>query len=199
LSLPANCSALNLPLETSRLVLRSFQEGDFEDTYILCSHPDICRYIRPPMTREQVVTHIADRMQPWTFEEEKWYSLTVKRKGASRVIGEVVFRLESIADRRAEIGYRFHPDAQGKGYALEANKALVALLFRVLDLHKLVAYCHSVNAASRRLLTRLGFTEEGCKRDHMFSEGKWLDLTLYGLINKSDEGLSREMIVSIDS
>ena len=182
MSLPADCSVLALPWETARLTIRAFAGEDFEDVYVLCSHAEICRYIRPPMSREQVETHIRERLRPWFFEERKWYSLAVCLPGERRVIGELVFRLESRPDRRAEIGYRFHPDAQGKGYAGEAVARLIAALFTVLDLHKLTAYCDAENQASNRLLARLGMREEGLLRAHYHHRDQWCDVIAYGLL-----------------
>jgi RimJ/RimL family protein N-acetyltransferase len=181
-ALPNNCSDLRLPLQTQRLALRGLREGDLEDVFVLCSHPEICRYIRPPMSREDVVRHIRDRLRPWHFEEMKWYSLAVCRIGEERVIGEMVFKLESLEVRRAEIGYRFHPDGQGKGYAAEATDALIAWLFDELHLHKLVAYCVPENIPSIKLLQRFGFQREGTWREHLRLEGAWCDLSTYGLL-----------------
>ena len=180
--LPVDCSSLGLPLRTSRLEMRALREEDFNDLLVLCTHAEICRYIRPPMSREQVRDHIAARLRPWFFEEAKWYSLAVCVIGKKRVIGELVFRLESKTDRRAEIGFRFHPDGQGRGYAFEATAALMELLFNKLDLHKLTAYCYTENEASKRLLTRLGMLSEGLQRDHLFVNGQWHHINLYGLL-----------------
>jgi len=177
---------LPMPIQTQRLTLRALKRDDFGDVYALCADPDICRYIRPPMTREQVATHIAERARPWRLMEGAWDSLAVCRRDEARVIGEAVFRIESAADRRAEIGFRFHPDGQGKGYAFEAMQALVAVLFGPAGLHKLTAYCHSENAASQRLLTRLGFCLEGRWRAHFWLDGGWRDLCLYGRINPGE-------------
>ncbi len=180
--IPEDCSALDLPLRTERLELMPLSREKFEEIYELCAHPDTCRYIRPAMTREQVGEHIDTRQRPWFFEDGKWYSLAVCEIGHSRVIGEVVFRMESRADRRAEIGYRFHPNAWGRGYALEAMRGLCDTIVPKLDLHKLVAYCVPENAASIRLLEKLGMQREGLLREHDFVFGKWKDRGVYGLL-----------------
>ncbi len=183
MTIPANCSAFHLPRKTPRLVLRALRVEDLADIHLLCSHPEICRYIRPPMTREQVEKHIRDRLRPWSFEDGKWLSLAVcLAHDESRVIGEAVFRFESRADRRMEIGYRFRPESQGKGYAIEAVRGLVALLLENFELHKLVAYCDAENAASIRLLQRLGMTEEGLLREHYYLNGGWRDLHAFALL-----------------
>jgi len=180
--IPESCAALDLPWRSDRLVLRALEPGDFDALFVLCTHPEICRYIRPPMTEDQVREHLTDRRRPWFFEERKWYSLAVSEVPAPRVIGELVFRLESRADRRAEIGYRFHPDAHGKGYASESVGVLITKLFEVVGLHKLVAYCDAANDASNRLLTRLGMRREGVLRAQYWYRDQWCDMISYGLL-----------------
>ena len=185
---PANCSNLDLPWKTSRLILRPLADCDFDDMFVLCTHPEICRYIRPPMSGEAVAEHIQDRQRPWFFEDGKWCSLAVLERGKDRrLLGEMVFRMESKVDSRAEIGYRFHPDSQGKGYAFEASKALVDFLFDAFALHKLVAYCEPANLASRRLLSKLGMIEEGLQREHVHVDGEFRDLCSYGLLRREFE------------
>ena len=182
MEIPSDCADLILPLRTPRTLLRELRPGDLEDVFVLCSHPDICRYIRPPMSPDEVRDHIQARRRPWHFTEMTWYSLGVCRSGEERVIGELVFRLESRACRRAEVGYRFHPDSQGQGLAAEALAPLIRLLFRHLNLHKLMAYCITENLPSIRLLERFGFEKEGHLRQQQFQDGRWWDLGVYGLL-----------------
>ena len=181
---PTDCSHFELPLKTARLQMQPLNLANFDAIFALCVHPDTCRYIRPAMTHEQVTDHIKDRQRPWAFDDGKWISMEVCCLGQDRVIGEVVFRMESRDDRRAEIGYRFHPDVWGKGYAIEAMHALTAMLIDKLDLHKLIAYCDPGNKASTRLLERLGMQQEGCYREHYFVFDTWSDSAIFGLLSR---------------
>ncbi len=191
MSVPLDCAELSLPLHTERLVLRPLDPDDLDDMLVLCAHPEICRYIRPPMSRGQTADHIHARLRPWRFEVGAWFSLAVTRPESRRVIGETVFRLESREDRRAEIGYRFHPELQGQGYASEAVGALIGLLFRELDLHRLTAYCDVDNQASLRLLERLGMRVEGRLREQTHRDGVWRDLSVHGLLRREYAALKR--------
>ena len=173
---------MQLPITTSRLVLRTLRDTDFDDLFEMATHPDVYRYIRPPMTAEQTRDHIQERMPPWFFEDMKWYSLAVHLKEETRVMGEVVFRYESRDCRRMEIGYRFHPEYQGKGYAYEAVKVVADELFEVFKIHKMAAYCIRENQPSRRLLEKMGMKEEGVKRDQQLLNGQWFDLVVYGVL-----------------
>ena len=58
-----------------------------------------------------------------------------------------------------ELGYAFHPQAWGRGYATEAALASVAYADEVLPITELRAFAHLDNTASRRVLERAGFSE----------------------------------------
>ena len=57
-----------------------------------------------------------------------------------------------------ELGYALHPSAWGKGYATELGRACLDWADTVLQLPRVVAFVHPDNAASRRVLEKLGFT-----------------------------------------
>jgi len=57
-----------------------------------------------------------------------------------------------------ELGFHLLRGAWGKGYASEAARAVVRYSFEVLDSQELFAGHHPDNAASRRVLTKLGFS-----------------------------------------
>jgi ribosomal-protein-alanine N-acetyltransferase len=68
--------------------------------------------------------------------------------------------LGSAHDR--EIGYMFHPDYWGKGYATEALCAFIKVYFEKLPLEEyIVAKTDEGNGGSRRVLEKLGFKEVG--------------------------------------
>jgi len=64
----------------------------------------------------------------------------------------------------------------------DALATLLPYAFRQLGLHRIEAACLVGNAASRRLLTKLGFREEGLARQFLKINDRWQDHVLYGLI-----------------
>jgi [ribosomal protein S5]-alanine N-acetyltransferase len=52
----------------------------------------------------------------------------------------------------------------------------------VLELHRITAAIGPENAASIAVVKRLGFTREGCLRDHVFTNGAWRDSELYSIL-----------------
>ena len=80
--------------------------------------------------------------------------------------------------RQAYLGYTLARSAWGQGYASEAARKLLDYLFRVLDLHRVIADCDVDNAASIRLLERLGF-----RREAHYLESFWFESEAAGAAN----------------
>jgi RimJ/RimL family protein N-acetyltransferase len=84
--------------------------------------------------------------------------------------------------RFAELAYWLAPDEWSNGYATAAGRLLADHAFDELGLHRLTASTFVTNDASRRVLDRLGFTEEGVDRSAAFVDGEWVDEVRYGLL-----------------
>jgi RimJ/RimL family protein N-acetyltransferase len=83
---------------------------------------------------------------------------------------------------RAEVGYWLTPAAWGEGYATEATALLVEYGFDQRRLNKIVAHAFDFNTGSRRVLEKVGFTEEGIHRREAFVNGDFVDVHRYGLL-----------------
>jgi aminoglycoside 6'-N-acetyltransferase len=83
---------------------------------------------------------------------------------------------------QAEIGYTLATAYQGNGYATEALRSMLELLFIERGLRRISAECDARNLRSARLLQRLGFQYEGRRRAHTWIKGEWTDDLLFGLL-----------------
>jgi ribosomal-protein-alanine N-acetyltransferase len=84
-----------------------------------------------------------------------------------------------IRSKRASIGYMIHPAHHRKGLATEAVSALLDHCFGELRLHRLEAFIHPDNTASRALVEKRGFQPEGLLRDHARVGETWRDQLIY--------------------
>ncbi|MGE0714336.1 MAG: GNAT family N-acetyltransferase [Alphaproteobacteria bacterium] len=80
----------------------------------------------------------------------------------------------------ASLGYWMGVVHAGQGYMTEALGAVLAFSFDRLHLHRLEAACLPSNMASRRLLGKCGFREEGYARKYLCINGVWQDHVLFG-------------------
>jgi len=85
------------------------------------------------------------------------------------------------------LGYKVAEDKQNCGYATEAVKKMVDIAFEDYGLHRVEANVIPGNAASRRVLIKTGFTEEGLSRRYLKLNGKWEDHLHYVRLNAALE------------
>lgn len=105
------------------------------------------------------------------------------REGGS-VVGTVTLASIDRNNRRAEIGFMLARDVWRQGYMTEALSAALDYAFGPLDLGRIEADVDPSNAASLRVLQRLGFAREGYLRERWRVGGGVQDTALLGLLRR---------------
>jgi RimJ/RimL family protein N-acetyltransferase len=82
------------------------------------------------------------------------------------------------------MGYCLDDSAWGHGYATESGRALLQWAFDSLELNRVQAETDTRNAASARVLEKLGFVREGTLREDCVVNGEVSDSWVYGLIRR---------------
>jgi ribosomal-protein-alanine N-acetyltransferase len=80
------------------------------------------------------------------------------------------------------LGYWIGVPYARRGYMTDALKALIPFVFATLGLHRIEAACLPGNEASRSLLTKAGFREEGLAKKYLLINGEWRDHVLFALL-----------------
>ena len=80
------------------------------------------------------------------------------------------------------LGYWIGERFSQQGFMFDAVRALVPFIFSTLGLHRIEAACLLSNDASKRLLTKLGFRQEGIARRYLQINGEWQDHILFALL-----------------
>lgn len=173
------------PVRTERLDLRPHREEDLEHLLAFHSLPEVVRYVPWPV-RDRESTRAA--LQVKTGQDAlrapgQWLVLAVELRDERRVVGEVLLKWESDLSRQGELGFAFHPAAQGRGLAAEAARAVLRLGFEQLGLHRITATCIDGNDRSVRLLTRLGMRQEAHLVHSILFKGAWQDQLGFGLLD----------------
>lgn len=174
----------NFTLNTERLSMRRFRSTDLAEEIKQQQDPEVVRYIREPMSNEEVVNFFEQFIKPFEATEQEWLGICVELSGTGENIGAISFRIESIELGIFEIGYRLNPKYQGKGYATEAMRALVGFVFDHCKAHKVVAYCDPENIASYRVMEKLSMCREGQLREHFKIGQSWRDAYVYGVLER---------------
>lgn len=80
------------------------------------------------------------------------------------------------------LGYWIGEKFARQGYMTAAVRALIPFVFRTLGLHRIEASCLVDNDASKSLLARTGFRQEGLARRYLMINGQWADHLLFALL-----------------
>ena len=175
-----------LPIRTERLLLRPFTRGDVDAVYAYRQREDVARFLFDrPMSRETCEEAVQNRIGQLAFAiEGDRITLAAERLADGLLIGELTLICRSIVSAQAELGYIINPDFHGQGFATEAARALVAAGFAELGVHRIYARCNVENAASYRVMERLGMRREALFRENALVKGAWEDEFIYGVLAK---------------
>jgi ribosomal-protein-alanine N-acetyltransferase len=168
---------------TKRLVLRELRDSDASAVSARAGDRRVARYllqVPSPYPVSLAARWIAGRIEWW--DRGRGVTLAIARREApDEVLGTASLRTYA-RDRRAELGYWLGTDAWGHGFATEAAGALVDFGFRELRLQRIYAQVLEGNAASCRVLEKLGMLDEGVRRRHVRKGKRLCDITMFGLL-----------------
>ena len=171
-------------LQTARLRLRPFEDSDADDLFALQSNTHVLRYWdAPPWSEparaEKFIARCGEMAQ-----EDVGVRPAVERASDGAFIGWCTFSNWNPDFRSASLGYCFSDAVWGHGYATEAARALLGWAFDTLDLNRVQAETDTRNAASARVLEKLGFRREGTLREDCVVNGDVSDSWVYGLLRR---------------
>lgn len=172
-------------LTTERLLLREFAEDDWQAVLAYQSDPRYLRSSSWTHRTEEDAREFVRRFIAWREEQPRakfQFAIVLPEEG--RPIGNCGLRMAAPDARQADIGYELDPRHWGRGYATEAAHALLAFGFGELGLHRAWAQCLAENAASARVLEKLGMRREGHLRENEWFKGRWWDTLLYAILDR---------------
>jgi [ribosomal protein S5]-alanine N-acetyltransferase len=112
-----------MQLETDRLILRSFREGDVDAMAELFANPDFMRFsLGVFIGRKQTLVFI-EKVMGWDRDGIPSQFAVVPR-GEDTVIGYCSFYHHAEVPGEIEIGYRLHPDYWNRGLITEAARVV---------------------------------------------------------------------------
>ena len=171
-------------LRTARLVLRPVEDTDADALVALHSDAHVLRYWDAPPWREDdrdsAARFVARSRQ--LAEDGTGARLVVERAGDGSFLGWCSLSRWNADFRSASLGYCFTADAWGHGFATESGRSLLTWAFDALDLHRVQAEADTRNAASGRVLEKLGFVLEGTLREDCVVDGVVSDSWVFGLL-----------------
>lgn len=128
-------------------------------------------------------------------QEREWLEAAAEDDGVhlaicvdDELVGTIGFENPHPQWRTAEVGYFLREDAWGNGYATDALATLCAFAFDEYGLAKLAAKTFESNAASQRVLEKVGFEREGVHRSAALVDGEREAIYHFGLLREEFDG-----------
>lgn len=152
---------MNTPtLETNRLKIRPFREGDTVDVFECWeSDPDVARYMFWTSHNDIEKTREWISFELGQIEKEDWYRFAIELKDTNTLVGTVLIYFEEEVDCW-EIGYNLGKKYWGRGYTTEAMKEVIDFAKNQLHISQIVGRYAKENSASGRVMDKLGFKYE---------------------------------------
>lgn len=169
-------------LDGGGLQLRWLGERDLPALESIFSDREVVRYMatEPLDTRAAAEQYLQSIREG--FLEGSLYQWGIERAG--QIVGTCTLAAIDRDNRCAEIGFALGRRYWGQGLILRALPALIDFAFDTLRLHRLGADADPRNAASIRVLEKLGFRREGLRRECYFHLGEIQDAMLFGLLQR---------------
>ncbi len=145
-----------LALDTDRLILRPWRDGDRAPYAAMMADPQVGYWLGRTLTESQAdaqVDRFAAHLEAWDFG-----FLAVERRDDGAFLGAaglLALTPDSPLAPGVEIGWRFTREVWGAGYATEAARAVLADGFGRVDLSEIVAFTARTNLRSRAVMERL--------------------------------------------
>ncbi|EFD69021.1 acetyltransferase [Streptomyces lividans TK24] len=171
-------------LDTDRLRLRPFTEDDAGFLYAMHSSRHVMRYWDSPPWTERARAGRFVGMCRKIADEGTGVRVAVDRASDGAFVGWCCLAEWNPVYRSASLGYCLDEAMWGHGYATEAAHALLRWAFDTLDLNRVQAEADTRNAASARVLEKVGFVREGTLREDCVVDGEVSDSWVYGLIRR---------------
>ena len=155
---------MNVILETPRLILRQYTADDAADFFRLNSDPQVMRYVpdEPMKTVEEARAVIVSRPMV-DYRERGFGRCACVLKATGEHIGfcglKYLKEIEAV-----DLGFRFLAAHWGKGLATEAAGACIDYGFSQLGLEEIFGFAEPENAASIRVLEKVGMQFTGVVR-----------------------------------
>jgi len=111
------------------------------------------------------------------------YSFLIFRAGDDALLGGInITNIRRGIVEAGSLGYWIGAPYAGHGYMSEAMHCMLRFAFERLGLHRVEAACLPNNAASRALLRKSGFKEEGLARKYLRIDGVWRDHQTFAIL-----------------
>ena len=169
-------------LNTQRLLLRQITQEDDKSLFEVLSDEDTCKYLTLNAVNDmENIKRMIAGMQRF-FDEKQRIRWGIAQKTDNALIGHCGFFDIDRINCCAEISYCIKRELWGQGIMTEALDAMLSFGFEDYGLNRITANVIKDNAASIKVLQKLGFVQEGILRESLYKNGQYHDLICFSIL-----------------
>ncbi|WP_052496401.1 GNAT family N-acetyltransferase [Pedobacter lusitanus] len=167
-------------IETERLILREYQEADWEAVHEYAKLEEILIYENwGPNSEADTIEFIETVMESRNAIPRVSFELAIILKEEEMLIGGCGFRFDTAEKSKGNLGYIINPAYWRSGYATEATKALIEFAAGKLNVKTVEATCDVLNLASQAVLKKCGFFRVKLIKKDIEMKGRFRDTFVY--------------------
>ena len=172
---------MNYFLEGKSVGLRAFSKQDLPVWYTWFNDPDITEYMNKGIFPNSIEEQ--ENFYKTLAQSQTDIQFAIVTKANNTLVGAVGIHQIAWIHRYADISIVIgDKSAWGKGLATEAIGLVVNHAFLKTNLRRLTAGTLVKNTATIKCFEKNGFIREGTQRKHLFSNGEYEDIVLFGLL-----------------
>ncbi|WP_431044243.1 GNAT family N-acetyltransferase [Streptomyces sp. P1-3] len=150
-------------VQPPRLALRRWREEDVAPLAAINADPEVMRWVGDGSTRDEEQTRAGIEAMEREWEEEGFGLFAVEIRATGRLAGFSGLSVPRFLPEvlpAVEAGWRLGQALWGRGLASEAGSEVLCFGFRDRGLEKIVSIAQVGNAASERIMDKLGMRVE---------------------------------------
>jgi RimJ/RimL family protein N-acetyltransferase len=184
-------------LQTPRLLLKGLTVAEAKALFEYRSLPEITHFQGwAPTSVEEAVRFVEAEISHVMDQPDTWFQMGIFLADQQILIGDlglhfIAGELDSSsadstenANTIVEIGITLAPAFQGRGFAAEAIRHVLAFLFGTLHKSRIIASVDPKNLSSMALMSKLGFQLEEVTRNSVLIRGEWTDDAVFAMTYK---------------
>lgn len=178
-----------IEIETERLILRRFEYSDIDSMIRnwIADEKTQWDYGEPFYSTPEEVRVLLDTKYIGSYNREDYYRWAVIEKSSGECIGQIAYFTVDTNNQHGEIEYVIGPSFQGRGYATEMTKAVIAFGFEKINFHRIEIDCRTENEASRKVIEKCGLTYEGVFRDFFWRSDHYEGRRVFSILKEEWE------------
>ncbi len=174
--IPPNNFKVRHIIETERLLLRDFEEPDWDEFLASYKDPSVQEDILSYQSDDkEIQRHFETALTLATMKTRTAYYPAIVIKENNSLIGSCVLDGALPLHTKSRIGWHIDNSYRGKGYATEAASGLLKLAFEKHKVSRIFADCFFTNYSSRHVMEKLGMSPQ---RNSLFF--RWFRAAHYG-------------------